>query len=422
MNDFKKRLLYNPLAQKNKKTGVALILAVTSLLFMVYIAKEVSHDSLVEYVVNTQELNRLKSYYAAKNGMDVALLRIKIFQAASRQSMIPPSMLAELDNIWKFPFAWPMPVTGDVTSVTREAIEKLNKESFMDASYTHTIADEGTKIDVNDLISPSKTLREITKKQILTIFERKVEFDEEFRKNYQSFRFDDLVNRMIDWMSDKNASAGGGSKKQYFAELGQDFPPNRGFRTLDELRLIPGMSEEFFQILASQVTVYGMKAINPNTAPENVIKSLDKTMSDEVVKEILARRSNPDQGGPFKGTDSASCNKEFKEFANSRGARLESSFDSIPMICDKTINFRIKSTGMYGAGKSAVLKEITVVVMDLNRSASQIKSYLDKEKKAQQAATAAPGSAQSSTGSTSGTQKQDPLPKGPPRVVYWFEN
>ncbi|MFZ3229412.1 MAG: type II secretion system protein GspK [Pseudobdellovibrio sp.] len=413
------RLRHNPLKGGKKRSGIALIMAITSLLFMVYIAKEVSHDSLVEYIVNTQELNRLKAYYAAKNGMDVALLRIKIFQMASRQSMIPPNMLAELDKIWKFPFAWPMPIVGDVNAIAREAIDKLNKESFMDASYSHTIDDEGSKIDINDLISPSKTLQDITKKQLLTIFERKIEFDEEFRQNYQNFRFDDLVNRMIDWMSDKNTSSGGGSKKQYFRELGENYPPNRGFRTLEEIRLVPGMTEEFFNILSSQVTIYGMKAINPNTAPENVIKSLSKGMTEEAVKDVLERRTDPDLGGPFKGMDSASCVKDFKDFANAHGARLDASFDQIPMICDKVINFRIKSTGIFGSGAHAVLKEITAVVIDLGRSATQIKSYIDKEKKSQ---TPEGPNKPVTTGSTSGAPKQDPLPKGPPRVVYWSEN
>jgi len=410
------RLKHNPLA-KGKKQGVALVMAVTILLFMVYVAKEVSSDSLIEYVVNSQELNRVKAYYAARNGMDVALLRVKIFQQTARLPL-PPGMAGELDQIWKFPFAWPIPIPTETNAIAKDSMAKLNSESFMDGSYTHTIDDEGSKIDLNDLVSPSKTLRDITKKELLTLFERKIEFDEEFRKNYQSFRFDDLINRITDWMSDTDTSAGGGDKKQYFRDLGENYPPNRGFRTIDEMRLVPGMTEEFFAILQPQVTIYGMKAINPNTAPESVLKSLDKGMTDEAVKEALARRDNPEQGGPFKGTDSASCNKDFADFVSSRGARLDPNFSQIPMVCDKVVNFRIKSIGIYGSGKSAVMKEITTVVMDLSRSASQIKSYIDKEKQQQQQQQN-PGTP---AGPTSATQKQDPLPKGPPRVVYWLEN
>ncbi len=421
MKEIRSRLKYNPLAGTKNKKGVALILAVTSLLFMVYIAKEVSRDSLVEYAVNSQELNRLKAYYAARNGMGVALLRIKIFQQATKLTL-PLGFANEIDQLWKFPFAWPLPATPEMTSVDSDSLKKLTKESLMDASYTHTIEDEGSKIDVNDLISPSKTLRESTKKQLLALYTHKVESDEDFRKEYQNFQFIDIINRMIDWMSDKNSSAGGGDKKQYFSDLGQSYPPNRGFRTLEEIRLVPGMTDEFFKILEGQITIYGMKAINPNTAPENVLKSLDKGMTDEAVKEAMARRNDPELGGPFKGTKSDECLKDFKTFVEGRGARLSPEFDLTPMICDKVINFRIKSSGVFGSGKQAVMKNLTTVVIDLTTAANQVKSYVDAEKKAAQAQQPADPRAGQTPGPTSPTVRQDPLPKGPPRIVYWSEN
>lgn len=416
---FLQRLRYNPLKPTNKKKGVALILAITSLMLMVYIATEVSKDSLVEYAVNVQDLNRLKTYYAARSGMQIALLRVKIFQQASRLPL-PPSFNKYLDQIWKFPFAWPLPVMGGVNSVDKEAINAVNKESFMDASYTHTIEDEGTKIDLNDLASPSKSLQKMTKQLILNIFEQKIEADEQFRQEYQNFRFDELVNHIIDWMSESNTSAGGGDKKSAFSALGEGYPPNRGFRTLDELRLVPGMTEEFFNLLAARVTIYGMKAINPNTASKEVLKALDSGMTDEAVKAAIAKRDNPDEG-PFTG-EGENCLKNFKAYVSENGAnRLTEDFNKIPMICDKVVNFRIVSTGIYGNGKGAMMKNIMAVVIDLGRSAQQIKNSLDKEKKQAENPNGVPEQPKPQSGTKSGTEKQDPLPKGPPRVVYWTE-
>ena len=78
--EIRSRLLFNPLTTKRNKSGVALLLALTSLMFMVYLASEVTRDSAVEYIVNSQELTRVKAYYAARNGMQIALLRVKMFQ------------------------------------------------------------------------------------------------------------------------------------------------------------------------------------------------------------------------------------------------------------------------------------------------------------------------------------------------------
>lgn len=432
IQEIKSRLRYNPLRGRKKNRGVALIMAITSLMFLVYIATEVTRDSAVEYIVNSQELNRLKAYYAARNSMQIALLRVKLFQQASNLQL-PPGFSGQLDQIWKFPFAWPLPITEDVNAVDRESMQQVIAESFMDASYTHTIEDEGSKIDVNDLASPSQTLRDLAKKQLLTIFEQKINTDDDFRAEYQNTNFEDLVNTIADWMTDSETSASGrGDKRSAYSELGDSFPPNRGFRTIEEMRLVPGMTDVFYDLLAPRITIYGMKAINPNTASKEVLLSLDAGMTDEAVTEAMARRNDPDQGGPFTGNGDA-CRKDFKDFVESRGARLAPEFDQIPMICDKVFNFRIIATGVYGSGKFALQKNITAVVMDLNRSAQQIKSFVSKDRQNQGDSGAgenpggsnpdgsSPGTNPGS-GSTSSGNTQEPLPKGPPRVIYWTEN
>ena len=422
--NFYSRLKYNPLGPASRKRGIALILAMMSLMFMVYIATEVTRDSAVEYIVNSQELSRIKAFYAARNGMQMALLRIKIYQQATRSS-IPESYMEIIDRIgWRDPFFWPLPIPKDLNAVDSDSYKEANSASLMDSTYAHTIEDEGSKIDINDLVSKSKVLRDITKKQLLNVFEQKVTNDEEFRTEYQNTRFDELINRIYDWMSDSNTGAdGSGDKRSAFSQLGAGYPPNRGFRTIEEVRLVPGMTDVFFNLLAPRITIYGMKAINPNTASKEVLLSLDSGLTEAAVDAAIERRSDPDKGGPFKGSGEE-CIKNFKEFVDNRdGTRLAKEFDQIPMVCSKVFNFRIKSNGMYGSGKFALQKNITAIVLDVGKSASQIRTFVDKEKQAE--APGAPGRTTPpppAAGSTSGAVAQDPLPKGPPRIVYWTEN
>lgn len=413
---LKSRLSYNPLTVNSKKKGIALILAMMSLMFMVYIATEVTRDSSIEYIVNSQELNRIKAYYAARNGLQIALLRIKVYQQAS-QNPLPENYKEIVDRIgWKDPFFWPLPIPSDLNSVDTEIYSKINSESLLDASFTHTIEDEGSKIDLNDLASPSKTLKAVTQKQLLSIFEQKITTDEDFRNEYQNTNFEELVGHIHDWMSDSTTALNGGDKRAAFTELGPSYPPNRGFRTIEELRLVPGMTDVFYNLLSPRVTIYGMKAINPNTASKEVLLSLDPGMTDEAITEALERRSNPDKGGPFKG-ENEKCLEDFKNFVESRGARLSKEFEQIPMVCNKVFNFRIKSTGIFGSGKFSQQKNITAVIFDLNKSSAQVKTFLDKEK---QADGASPASGDATT--TTRPTGQEPLPKGPPRIVYWTEN
>ncbi len=392
----------------------------TSLLLMVFIAAEIAKDSAIEYVVNTQDLKKLKAYYAAKNSLEIALLRVKIFQQASKLPL-PDGFKTQLDQLWQFPLEWPLPIGALSTGLAQEEMEETTEEALFDGAFIQQIMDEGSKFDINDLASPSKSLREVSKRQLLTVFQSKIESDEDFRQNHQNFRFEELVNRIQDWMSEKNTSENGGDKRDPFRSLGEGYPPNRGFRTIDELRLVPGMTEEFYQLLAPQITIYGMKAINPNTANEKVLKSLDSGITNEAIKEALERRSDPDKGGPFKG-DAKACREDFKSFVVSRGSRVkDEEFDKIPFLCDKVTSFRIRAEGRSSSLPGAVKSVITVVIMDSNRAANQIKSFLKEENKAN-LPPVQPGQNPPQTGPTAVAPPQEPLPKGRPRIVYYQEN
>lgn len=393
---------------KNNR-GMALIMAITCVLLISWIAMEVSYDSLVEYNVNVNSLNRLKAYYAARAGVDISLLRIKTYQQAQSQFGKQLGGQAEmLDQIWKFPFAWPVPIPDGLSAVDKDGIQSTLKDSFMDASYVVTIEDEGSKIDLGDLVSPSKVLQETTKHRLLEIFQNKLKNDEEFQRKYGNYRFEELVNAITDWQSKSRTSANGGDKRGNYRDYPEDYPPNRGFRTIQELRLVPGMSEDFYEILEPAITIYGMKAINPNQATKEILKSLDAEITDEIADAIIKRREDPAQGGSFKNKE------DFWGFITGKGARLGEKTEQIPLVFDKVMNFRIKSIGEY----AGVSREITVVVMDLQNVANTVKTYVDKEKASQPGATPSPTPNNPSNPAQS---QSAPLPKGPPRIVYWGE-
>lgn len=402
---------------KNRR-GVAMVLAITSISLLTYLAMEVMYDATVEYTVNAQSLNRLKAYYAAKSGLEISLLRLKIYQTVmSKMNGKMGSMGNYVDMIWQFPFAWPLPVPPEADSVTKADVKKMVKESSMDASFTTSIQDEGSKIDLNDLISPSKTLKEITKKRLLEIFRIKTETDDNWRTKYGAFRFEELINNIADWMSDKNTSLNGGDKRGGYAEFNketQSFPPNRGFRTIQELRMVYGMTDDFFDLLSPQITIYGMRGVNPNVASREILKSLDAGMTDQVVSDIISRRDDQNKGGPFKEA------KEFWDFAEEKGARFQDKdVRKIPLSFDTLVSFRIKATGEYGNA----VREIEVVVTDLDQTAAKIKKFVktdttDATKSETEGPDKTPPVGSSGGDQTNGTKT---IPKGPPRIVYWTE-
>lgn len=400
------------------RAGVALVVAIAAVALITYLAMEVMYDTTVEYTVNSQALNRLKAYYAARSGLEISLLRLKIYQTVMSQhgEQIKKSPMAGMiDQIWQFPLSWPISIPSALNSVDTDMLKDTTKESIMDANFETDIRDEGSRLDLNDLVSRSKTLRELAKKRLMDIFKQKLEQDEKFSQEYGNFKFDELINNIADWMSDKNSSANGGDKRSGYEELNKEkeaYPPNRGFRTLQELHLVKGMTDVFYDMIAPSVTIYGMRGVNPNVASKEVLKSLDVGITDAVAEKIIARRDNP-QKGPFSDKD------DFWKFVEGEGqARLQNKdYKDIPLFFDGLSSFRITSRGKFASAE----RTIDVIVVDLAQTAKRIKTYIDKDKQAESGGAGAGGAGGAAAAGPPAATKNDPLPKGGPRIVYWSE-
>ncbi len=413
---MKRKITLNLSRPLRNNRGVAMLLAIFSLILMISIAVEVSYDSSVEYLVAAQQVNRLKAYYNAKSGVEISLLRILLYKKAMATFGKDLGKNASmLDPIWQFPFAWPPVVPAEASSVDKDQIQTAVKDSTIEGSFVATIASEGSRIDINDLGAfgeEGKKIREATKKQILEIFTGQLEHDEEFRKEYSNFKFDELVNNITDWIDEDAESLNGGDEKGQYPDVRSEFiPPNKPFKTLEELHMVAKMDDKLFALLAPRITVYGVKGINVNYATADVIKSLDSRITDEMIQKIMKRRSTPDEGGLFGSAD------DFYDFVKNLGVDIKPKGETpaIPILTGTEFNFRITSTGIYANST----REITAITYDFENVKQQYIKFINssdkkddgkkeedkKDDKTQTAAPAAPA-----------------IPKGRPAVVYWSEN
>lgn len=405
-------------APVRSQRGMALVLAVFTVVLITYLVVELTYETNIEYIVNSNSVNRLKAYYAARSGLELSLLRVKLYTKVQRQlgaQMGSQSKL--LDLIWNFPFAWPIAVPAEINEADRGLINDAVSESLQDATYSTSIRDEGSRIDLNDLASESKKIAEITYKNMLNIFEGQMQ-DEAFRKAHPNFRAEELIEDIKDWVDADSESKFRGRESEIYQKLNVDglvLPPNRAFRTIEELRFIPSVDDDIFRILKDRVTVYGMKAINPNHANKETLMSLDISITSEVADEIIKRRSDDDLGGPFKdGQDH--CKGDFWGFVNGKGGRVERAVvEDLPLKCDSVANFRITAVGEF----AGVTREIEAVVYDVKMSAQAIADAVKKER--QEAQGGAPAPTQPAPGTSATRPQQEPLPKGPPRIVYYNE-
>ena len=407
---------------KNQR-GVALLISLFAVTVLSFIAVELSYDVSIEYIISNKEYHRLKAYYAAKAGIEISRFRIFIYKQALAQFQGNLGGKQHLvDMIWNFPFVWPVVLPEAVGRVEREQIQGVMDESLMkDVQYTTQISSEGSKIDVNDLASASEVLRDLTKQQLLQIFEYSINEDDPFGRHLSESNTDhiEIINNIKDWVDEDQNSENGGDEGQSYVDMISDndldirLPPNRPFRTLQEVKMVTGVSNQVYNFLKPHITVYGNKGINPNYANDYVLRALDQNITDEVISQIKERKNDPLQG-LFQDAD------DFYGFLDNFIDTQALRNSKVPFYFDSEHNFMIKSTGV----SSGVQKDIIAVVYDVDAVASNLKKSMVSANPSPVASVAPSPGASPPTQPAQPASKQPAggiAPSGPPTIVYWYE-
>jgi general secretion pathway protein K len=416
--------LANPFKILKQNSGVALLIAITTIAIVAFIAVELSYDSASEYIIASQEVNRMKARYAAKAGVEISLLRINIYKQAQQQfgSMLGNNK-SMLDRIWSVPFLWPPMLPEEASGIDKTALAEAQKESFMDATYIAYISSESSKIDLTDLVSPSKALRDSTRESLTRLIDNRLLEDDDWAKENRDIRANEVINNIIDWMDNDNISLNSGDESNLYKVEDTKLPPNQPFKTMEELHMVAGMTDDLYELLAPQVTIYGVKAIQINHATKEVLMGLAPVITSDVVERINERKDS--QEGPFKDK------QDFMTFLQGLGINTQQLEEILPpLVFDSESNFRIQSVGTVGLTSS----EIIAIVYDFDKVKEKLTESLKNDKSKQ---TAGGGQGQT-TGTTTGTtatgtttggqgqqgqqQQQPATPKGRPNIVYWTES
>lgn len=418
-NSDEKKSFAKTLQMMKSEAGSALMIALFSTTILLVAAMEIVHQSTVEFLISSQQVNQVKAYYAAKSGVEISLLRLHIYKkayAAFGSQLPDPSML---EMIWSTPFAWPPPVPEELNAVDKDSVASSVKNSAMKSPYVANISAEGAKIDLNDLASPSTGIQKATRKLLIQVFTSRIEADQDnqdpWAKEYRDFNFEELVDNMADWVdADTDAKQGGAENRFYQQSDIPDMPPNRPFQSVRELHMVAGMTDAIYEVIAPRVTTYGSKAVNVNHASKQILMALDESITSEIADKIIESRNDPNRG-PFKSAD------DFLNFGEPLGMNRAAFQDPqdpkkilIPLAFDPEFNFRIEAIGT--AGK--VTRKITALVYDVDR----VKGKLVTALKAEATPTPPPGDGAPPPAPTA-TPSPTPVkaPTDRPTVVYWAE-
>ena len=176
-----------------------------------------------------------------------------------------------------------------------------------DGTVSISIEEESGKLNLNQATSSNGTPNDYTDRAIRL-----------FKRLQLSA---DLADALLDWVDENEDPKPGGAETSYYGTL--KFPyaaKNKRVETVEELALLKGFTPEALTKLRACITVHGSTSdaepatpININTAPKEVIASLDEKLTDDLVERILDyRKTKPIKDlldlNSIPGMDSVSIN------------------------------------------------------------------------------------------------------------------
>ena len=356
------------------KRGAALlvILAVSSLILP--LIQGVWLDTQLDYQFRRYHLNKLQARWNANAGVSLSLLRIYIFKGIEKsvpkkwESLVRPA----LDQVWLFPFMWPLPPVEDMLESEKESLQSLTQQSLLKGSYSASITVEDGLLDINDLSSPLPFLKDFTYDSLFNLLWSAVQEDQELKEQYNEKDIEEILNNLSDWTDLDNESQNGGSEE--LIETGK-FPLNRSFISVEEIKKVPKVTSAIFEILKPNITTYGPKSLNINYVKTAVLKALN--FSPDLIEQILLRTQiSSEFYQPFSST------KEFCNFIREQSfdwcGELKTAYQTVDMLSfNFPVAFRIRSNGEY-RGR---LVELEGLLYDLSSSALNYQKAVYQEQK-----------------------------------------
>ena len=143
------------------------------------------------------------------------------------------------------------------------------------------VEDEERKININRLVLTNGNAPD---DQRLAVFQRLLEI----------LDIDpSLADAVVDWLDNDETPRVGGAESAFY--LSRKFPyksKNDLFDTVEELRLVRGVTQEVFEKIRPFITIYSSGKVNINTAPAQVLMALSAGQGEADVGEITEALAN----------------------------------------------------------------------------------------------------------------------------------
>lgn len=320
--------------ERKGERGIALVMVLSMVVFLTAFITEFSYQSRVDYLQGAHYRDKARAHYLAKSGVRIYTLFMAFTQQAASNPIVQQyagQFGVDIgDKLWQqLPFIdtafLRVAMTGmglnnvdemDMAALQEGRIEfevddKMQDRidsaierdstaltrSFLDfeGDFRAEINDEDGKINVNTLADSTKT--DIRTDPIalamhgLVAHER---YDDLFEQRSEYDRWEVIANikDYVDADQQQSTLLGGFEDSLYDdADLWDRpaAPKNLKFDAMDEIQLVPGVTDEIYRTFGPQWTVYGNNKINITSCSDAVLYALIKAFADPTSPDALIR-------------------------------------------------------------------------------------------------------------------------------------
>jgi len=357
---------------KENEKGIVLIIVLIVIAILTIVVTDFTFSTHIDLEISNNTLNDIKAQYIAKSGVSVV------------SSVMKGNNLEDLGDLSS--------VTGDV-EVGSEGnnIWSLNVPAFPvgDGVVTMTVQDERSKINLNSLVNQTTNKVDFQVLAALTELFRNLEVETDKSELF--------IASLINWVDKtikgaQNDQDPRGAAGNFYNTLDNPYTIKDGpLDSLDEIRMIEGMDEDFYNKIIDYVTIYPInKQVNFSTASKPVMIAIlkaaqvsaiqgenrsDTELKDDVAEaiadEILEKRQD----------DKLLSRIEVRDIARDIDSNLRISAGLSGLVLNQGTSetFSIKASGVVGE-VNPTIKNIDAVVRKGSGSRAQTEIVSWKER------------------------------------------
>jgi len=289
--------------RSNRRSGIALLVAVTTMLVLSVVVSELAYTSRVRFLVAYHQRDRAQAYWVARSGISIYNLilvgdRQIGNELSSAQDMfglgdLPISSLWEMipvlntglmrmlfasggsspgvddiDDEQLAEFQQTGQVSDEVAAASRdEGGSMFADRNFLDfeGDFSAEVRDNESMVDINQFAGESGPIQDSATAQYLYAL-MSGEESEQWLLERNLDRWE-LIGNLRDWAdADNTRDAGlGGYEDNLYNNLETPYlTKNAKFETIDEIRMVEGWQDEVFDKYGEYLTIYANGKANPN--------------------------------------------------------------------------------------------------------------------------------------------------------------